>query len=249
MKPFIFVTDIDNTLVGDDGALAILSQKLAQHRQKYNTKIVYATGRSLHSYQIVANAKSLLAPDALLTSVGTEIYFDLETEQPSSQWSKILAEGWNREKIVAIANKFSALQIQPESEQNPFKISYYLAPSVAKSTIVKLDEVLKAAGFELKFIYSSDQDLDLLPKNGDKGLAVKFLQDRWHISSRCTVTCGDCGNDIALFESADKGIIVGNAKLELLHWYKKNQTESLYLAKAYYANGVLEGLKHFDFLS
>ena len=213
MKPFIFVTDIDNTLVGDDLALAILAQKLAQHRHKYQTKIVYATGRSLHSYQIIATAKSLLTPDALLTSVGTEIYFDLETKQPSSQWSKILSEGWNRDKIVAIADRFSTLQMQPESEQNPFKISYYLSPSVAESTMVKLNQALQAAGFNLKFIYSSGQDFDILPKNGDKGLAVKFLQNKWQIPSRCTVTCGDCGNDIALFESSDKGIIVGNAKL------------------------------------
>jgi sucrose-6-phosphatase len=175
MKPFLFVTDIDNTLVGDDVALAILSQKLAQHRQQYGTKIVYATGRSLNSYTILAEEKRLLAPDAILTSVGTEIYVMPETEQPNSQWSAILAQGWNRSKIMEIANQFSTLQSQPESEQNPFKISYYLDHSVAETTVNQLDDALKAAGFVVNFIYSSGQDFDILPKKGNKRLAVHFL--------------------------------------------------------------------------
>ena len=248
MKPFLFVTDIDNTLLGDDLALATLNQELKIHRQKYGTKIVYATGRSLFSYQILAREKLLLTPDALLTSVGTEIYFDPEIAQPDSDWSKILAEGWNREKIVAICDRFDTLQSQPESEQNPFKISYYLAQSAAENTILRLDNALKTAGFQLQFAYSSGQDLDLLPQNGDKGLAMEFLRRRWQFSVASTVACGDCGNDIGMFRGLEKGIIVGNAKSELLDWYRINQRESLYLARAYCANGVLEGLKYFGFL-
>ena len=248
MKPFLFVTDIDNTLLGDDLALEILNRELAKHRQKYGIKIVYTTGRSLLSYEILAREKSLLTPDALLTSLGTEIYFDLNTKKPDAQWSEILAEAWNRNKIVEIANRFSALQSQPESEQNPFKISYYLAQSAAETTIAQLNKALKAAGFKLKFIYSSGQDLDLLPQNGDKSLVVKFLRDKWRIPVNSTVTCGDCGHDIPLFQGSEKGIIVGNAKKELLHWYRENKRESLYLARADCANGVLEGLKYFGFL-
>ena len=248
MKPFLFVTDIDNTLLGDDLALEILNRKLAKHRQQYGTKIVYTTERSLFSYEILAREKSLLTPDALLTSLGTEIYFDLETKKPDTQWSEILAEAWNRNKIVEIANRFDALQGQPESEQNPFKISYYLDRSAAETTISQLNKALKAAGFQLKFIYSSGQDLDLLPQNGDKGFAVKFLRDKWRIPVESTVTCGDCSNDISLFQGLEKGIIVGNAKIELLRWYHKNKRESLYLARADCANGVLEGLKYFGFL-
>jgi sucrose-6-phosphatase len=147
MKPFLLVTDIDNTLIGDDRALEILSRELAQHRQEYGTKIVYATGRSLFSYQLLAKEKGLLTPDAILTSVGTEIYIAPEAEQPDSQWSAILANGWNRSKIIEIASQFLALESQPESEQNPFKISYYLAQSVAEITINQLNDALKAAGY------------------------------------------------------------------------------------------------------
>ena len=248
MSSFLFVTDLDNTLVGDDVALKILNQQLATHREQFNTKIVYATARSRYLYRLLARDKSLLIPDALITSIGTEMYFSSNQEQFDPEWAKILSQGWNREDIVSIASHYPELESQPKSEQNPFKISYYLAQPVADTVLSKLSADLIACGYEIKLIYSAGQDLDLLPKNGDKGLAVQFLRDKWNISADQTVICGDSGNDITLFEREEKGIIVGNAKPELLQWYEKSKNESVYCAKASCAGGILEGLKYFNFL-
>ena len=248
MNPFLFVTDLDNTLVGDDIALSELNQHLDRHRQQYNSKIVYATGRSLYLYRLLASAKSLLPPDALITSVGTEMYFDQQQSQFDPEWAEILAQGWNREKIVEIASQFEHLQSQPNSEQNPFKISYYLAEAVAEETIAKLKSALKDEGYKIKTIYSAGQDLDLLPKNGDKGLAVQFLRQKWQISPEQTIVCGDSGNDISLFKGPEKGLIVSNAKPELLEWYEANGSDNHYLANSTCAGGILEGMKHFHFL-
>ncbi len=248
MSPFLFVTDLDNTLVGDDKALAELNQHLAKHREKYNSKIVYATGRSLYLYRLLAEAKALLPPDALITSVGTEMYFDQNQEQFDLEWAQILSQGWNREEIVAIASQFDELQSQPNSEQNPFKISYYLAEDVAKKTITKLKSALSERGYGVKLIYSAGQDLDLLPKNGDKGLAVQFLRQKWNITAEKTIVCGDSGNDISMFQGQEKSLIVGNAKPELLQWYKVNKNDTLYLAQSTCAGGILEGLKYFSLL-
>ncbi|HEY9770619.1 MAG TPA: sucrose-phosphate phosphatase [Coleofasciculaceae cyanobacterium] len=247
-NPFLFVTDLDNTLVGDDTALAELNQKLANHREQYNSKIVYATGRSLYLYRLLAEAKSLLPPDALITAVGTEMYFDQNQSQYDLEWAEILSQGWNREAIVAIASEFKQLQSQPNSEQNPFKISYYLAEAVAAETISQLKSALSERGYEIKLIYSAGQDLDLLPKNGDKGLAVQFLRRRWDISPKKTIVCGDSGNDISMFQGQEKSLIVSNAKPELLQWYEVNSDRNNYLAKSPCAGGILEGLKHFGFL-
>ena len=204
MSPFLFVTDLDNTLVGDDNALVKLNQELARHRQQHNSKIVYATGRSLYLYRLLAEAKSLIPPDALITAVGTEMYFDRELKKYDPKWADVLAQGWNREEIVEISSQFEQLQSQPNSEQNPFKISYYLAEAVADSTIPLLKAALNARGYAVKLIYSAGQDLDLLPKNGDKGLAVQFLRSRWDISPEQTIVCGDSGNDISMFEGQEK---------------------------------------------
>ena len=247
-NPFLFVTDLDNTLVGDDDALSELNKRLSEHRQKYHSKIVYATGRSLYLYRLLAEDKSLLAPDALITSVGTEMYFDRDYEDYDREWADILSQGWNRAEIVAIASQFEKLQSQPKSEQNPFKISYYLAETEAEATIARLKSALNKRNYQIKLIYSAGQDLDLLPKNGDKGLAVQFLRQKWDVVPERTIVCGDSGNDISMFQGAEKGLIVGNAKPELRQWYEVHSSNNHYLADSVCAGGILEGLKHFGFL-
>ena len=250
MKPFLFVTDLDNTLVGDAQALAVLNRQLSEHRQAYGTKIVYATGRSLFLYQQLIREENLLTPDALITAVGTEIYFNLEEKVFDSDWAGILSEGWNREEVVAIASNYPQLIPQPASEQNPLKISYYLTEDVAEIVLPQLQSELAAKALKVKTVYSGSQDLDLLPEKGDKGLALQFLRSRWAVAAENTVVCGDSGNDIALFSvGEERGIIVGNAKSELRQWYEQNRTDYLYLAQGLYANGIREGLKYFAFIS
>lgn len=249
VRGFLFVTDLDNTLVGDDNALKELNQLLDQHRQEYGTKIVYATGRSLTLYQQLTTEKPLLPPDALITSVGTELHLDTSGNAFDPKWAEVLSEGWNRELTVATAAYYSDLVPQPDSEQGLFKVSYYLTPKAAVEILPRLESQLRESGLDVKLIYSGDQDLDILPRNGDKGLAVQFLRQKWQIDALRTVVCGDSGNDIALFSvGEERGIIVGNARSELREWYEANQTDYRYLAKAFCAGGILEGLHHFGFL-
>ena len=248
MTPFLFITDLDNTLVGDDAALDELNGKLDKHRQECGTKIVYATGRSLFRYRKLSQEKSLLPPDALITSVGTEIYFDPTQDRFDDGWANTLSPGWNREQIVATAAHFADLMPQPESEQNPFKVSYFLDEQVAAQLIPQLESALTDRGLSSKVIYSGGEDLDILPQNGDKGLAVQFLRQKWDMNAQETLVCGDSGNDIALLAGEERGIIVGNARPELRQWYSKNASNSRYLAQAAAAGGILEGLAHFGFI-
>lgn len=249
MSAFLFVSDLDNTFVGDDNALATLQQHLSKHRDTHGTKIVYATGRSLQLYQELAQEKSLMTPDALITSVGTEIYLDPSQLSYDQQWADILSQGWDRQKVVEIANKFTELTPQPESEQNPFKVSYFLTEKDAVTLIPQLKANLSQSALQTKLVYSGSHDLDILPINGDKGLALTYLREKWQVEPDKTVTCGDSGNDIALFQGMERGIIVGNARIELRQWYISHQKPHHYLSTASYAGGILEGLKHFGFLS
>lgn len=249
MSEFLFVSDLDHTFVGDDDALAELQQQLSQHRKTYGTKIVYATGRSPVLYRELKAEKSLIDPDALVTSVGTEIYPHDASDTPDAEWSKILSEGWNRQVILTTCGDFSELQPQPDTEQRPFKVSYFLTEAAAKTVVPALESQLTAQGLSVKLVYSGGKDLDVLPMKGNKGLAMQFLARRWGIACDRTVACGDSGNDVALFSVGDeRGIIVGNARPELLAWHQSNSSAHVYLAKAHCAGGILEGLKYFGFI-
>ncbi|MEM7579765.1 MAG: sucrose-phosphate phosphatase [Cyanobacteria bacterium P01_A01_bin.80] len=249
MSKFMFVTDLDNTFVGDDDALVKLSKALTKHREEYGSKIVYATGRSRFLYQELKEEKQLIDPDALVVAVGTEIYLD-EKQQPDVHWSEKLSHEWDKELVLSKTAEFSELVMQPSSEQGAFKVSFHIEEATAAKVLPLLDSALSATGLNTKLIYSSGIDLDIVPRRSDKGQAMQFLGQKWNIPATRTVACGDSGNDIALFAVGDeRGVIVGNARPELLEWHNQNPAEYHYLAKKYCAGGILEGLKHFGFLA
>ncbi|MEA5565515.1 sucrose-phosphate phosphatase [Anabaena sp. UHCC 0399] len=248
MKPFLFVTDLDHTFVGNDSALVQLTQMLTEHRREYGTKIVYATGRSPVLYKELQEEQNLVEPDGLVVSVGTEIYLD-GSGTPDAAWSEILSVGWNRELVLSITEKITELVPQPDSEQRPFKISFFLQQEVAANVIPLLESELEKYEVNVKLIYSSGIDLDIVPRSSDKGQAMQFLRRKWKFAAEQTVVCGDSGNDIALFAVGnERGIIVGNARPELLEWHSDYPADHRYLAQDTCAGGILEGLQYFGFL-
>lgn len=248
MARFLFVTDLDNTLVGDDDALAQLNQQLLQHRQEHGTVIVYATGRSLPLFQQLRSEKTLIEPDLLVLSVGTEIYRS-DADTPDSTWISQLNHRWDRSRIGEIAAQFNDLTPQPQTEQGEFKASYFLEEAASKEVLLCLEAELKDQGFDAQLVYSSGHDLDILPKRANKGAAVAFLQQGFQMPKEKTVVCGDSGNDLSMFQANhSRGIIVGNAQPELLDWHHENPSGDRYLAQSHCAGGILEGLKHFGFI-
>ncbi|KAM3099586.1 sucrose-phosphate phosphatase [Phormidesmis sp. 146-35] len=248
MSQFLFVTDLDNTLVGDDDALERLNQQLSQHRQTYGTKIVYSTGRSLTLYQELTREHTLLEPDILIAGVGTEIYLN-GSQTPDRSWSDKLAVGWDRELIVSTTAHFADLVPQPETEQCPFKVSFFLTEDAAIPVLSLLRTLLMQKGLSIQLIYSTGRDLDIVPRRANKGLAMSFVRQNLGFDPSQTIACGDSGNDIALFSLNEAhGIIVGNAHPELLTWHHEHPSETRYVAKGHCAAGILEGLQYFNFL-
>jgi sucrose-6-phosphatase len=246
----LLITDLDNTLVGNLAALNLLNDRFMEARQHQEIVLVYSTGRSLSSYRRLCAAVPLLKPDVLVTSVGTEIYTDTENLEQSChvQWSAQLQQNWDRSLVKQVAAQFKALQPQPDPEQRPFKVSYFLNPAIASQVMAELSAVLHSKGLSCSLIYSGGKDLDILPQNADKGKAMQFVQSQFGIGDTHTIACGDSGNDIALF-GKNRGIIVGNAQRELLIWHHQNPAPHRYLATAHFAAGILEGLAHFGILA
>ncbi len=268
---FLLATDLDNTLVGEPWATIGLNQRLAAARQQFY--LVYATGRSLDSFrqlqqefQATTNTQ-LLEPDYLVAGVGTEIYAQGQLDQ---EWAAYLSQHWQREAIKKIANTFPALVSQPEADQNPWKVSYYLqpAPINAPSSFISaanlqnlpnqksnnqiIDDLrfqLAAAGLPAQVVFSSNRDVDILPYHGDKGQAVRYLQKKLQVDSQFTLVCGDSGNDITMFQEQTLGVMVGNSQPELLEWHTAHPETHHYVARSTYANAIWEAIEHFQLLA
>ena len=242
----LLITDLDNTLVGNLEALNLLNDRLIEARQQQEILLVYSTGRSLTSYRHLCTTTPLLTPDVLITSVGTEVYRSGQA-LADAEWSTKLQQNWDRSLVQQVTSQFKSLTPQPEPEQRPFKVSYFLDAAMAESVMAEVAQTLRSQGLSCQLIYSGGKDLDILPEGADKGKAMQFVQAQYEIGDDHAVACGDSGNDIALF-GQNKGIIVGNAQPELLSWHAQNLAAHRYLAKANYAAGMLEGLVHFGVL-
>ena len=103
---------------------------------------------------------------------------------------------------------------------------------------------LEKAGLKANIIYSQDEFLDLLPVKSGKAGAVKYIVGKFGVDREAVVVCGDSGNDLDMFNLGFKDIIVGNAHTEL----KDFEGENIYHATAEYSAGIIEGLRHFDFI-
>lgn len=238
---FLLVTDLDNTLVGDDEATQVLNQFLQSKRSQIC--LVYATGRSHASTSELIAQKQLLAPDYLIAGVGNEIYQDRTLDLDSAE---DISQGWDKMALASLAQQFSQLKSQSQKEQNPWKISYSLEPAAENSSTVQaLQQKLTESGRPAQIIFSSNSDVDLLPQTSNKGNALTYLQKRLQIPSEATLVCGDSGNDISMFEQDVRGVIVANALSELLEWHRECGTENHYLAGSACAWGIMEGMAYF----
>ena len=102
------------------------------------------------------------------------------------------------------------------------KASFFFQQDVAATVLPQLGTELLKSKLNIKLIYSSGIDLDIVPLTSDKGQAMLFMRQKWKFAAEQTVVCGDLGNDIALFAVGnERGIIVGNACPELRQWHNE----------------------------
>jgi len=253
----VLVSDLDHTMVdhGDSEHTALLAfNSLWKKHMEADSVLVFNTGRSLTLFLELQNEAPLLMPDALICSVGTEIFNRVEGSwQVDKEWELYLEADWDRSVMLGIGNSIPELTLQPESEQRPHKISYNVDGEKGPQAVQQLEKGIADSRLKAKVIYSGGMDVDVLAVRSDKGDAVQFLLSKLEkqglVPSRGILVCGDSGNDIGMFKvKGARGCVVSNAHAELRDYCLAQNSRDIHMATKRCAGGIMEALQHFGWL-
>jgi len=234
---WLLVSDVDDTLLGDDAALQQLA--LAWQAAPYLT-VAYNSSRPCASLrQTLAENPYLPAPDYLIGAMGTEIRHG-SSGRVLTDYTRHLQQGWQLDRITTIINQMQLIA-HPPQYQTPLKASFDVPGVEIYHQVV---DRLHRAGLAAKVIYSGGKNLDIIPVQAGKGAVISYLYQKLQINPEQVVVAGDSGNDIEMFVPPYRGIVVANADNDL----KQKHADHIYHAQRACAAGVLEGLYYWRVL-
>lgn len=237
----MLATDLDGTLVGSRRALAELNRQIISKMKDF--LLVYTTGRIFSSAWQLILEENLLYPDVLITDVGTEIYLGPRFGREQA-WEDKMLEDWDPVKTAAVVESAGGLKRQ---EVHPrFRLSYYAERGSFGETVARLIQAVQEAGLPVKVVPSLNHIIDVVPGKAGKGPALCHLRQMFNMKKENTFVCGDSGNDLSMFLNGFRGIVVGNASRELVDALKHHG--EVYFSRAYFASGIMEGLKRYGIL-
>jgi hydroxymethylpyrimidine pyrophosphatase-like HAD family hydrolase len=237
----VLVTDLDGTLLGGGtDERRCFYRWLADQRDR--VLHVFSTGRDLASIARVLREDEpigLAAPHLVIGDVGCTVACG-QSLLPVPLAVDPIEERWRglARQLLPLLQGQPGLTSQPIHSER--RLAYYVDPQRFNHGLIPQ---LEAHGVDC--LLSDNRYLDVLPAGVNKGSTLLTLLEWLEVDPGQVVTAGDTLNDLAMFETGLKGVMVANAEAALLAHLPR--LPSVYLSSAEGCAGIAEGLRHFGF--
>lgn len=236
----ILATDLDGTFAGGSPRdRERLQAALTSHPE---ARLIYVTGRSVPAARDLMTSAPLPPPHLLIADVGTTVVEGSSYRPLAEIHAQIEAVWPGRE---AVRSRLEGLEgIEEQDVDAPRRLSFWLRDPDMGAVLSRMAERLEH--LEVDLVGSAGTYIDVLPGGVNKGSTL-LRTIRWlGVSPATVVVAGDTLNDLALFETGLRGVVVANCEPALRE--RLDGREHLYFAEREGAAGVHEGLLHFGCL-
>ncbi|HWV72411.1 MAG TPA: glucosylglycerol-phosphate synthase [Pseudosphingobacterium sp.] len=231
----LLATDLDGTFLGGKNVDRINLYRLIQNHR--DIRLVFVTGRGLESVIPLLNDPFIPNPDYIVCDVGATVV-NGRTLEPLEPIQGDIEKKWPgifliKEKLASIPE----LHFQEVPQQR--RCSFYYEKDTDIDAIKTITN-----SYDCDVLLSAGQYLDILPGGVNKGSTLKHLIHTLNFPEEMVLVAGDTMNDLSLYKTDFKGVVVGSAEDALYKATEKLST--VYHAKSQGAGGILESMVHFS---
>lgn len=236
----LLVTDVDDTLTGDDAALEELLGRLESADARVGFGI--ATGRTLDEALTLMEELDVRVPDVLITAAGSELHYGTHL-LPDRSWERQIRYRWDRDEARRVLDDIPGLE-PVEAANTKYRLRYRLDPERAPN-LRQIRVILRQNGLRVTSILDHEVYLDVIPIRASPGTAIRFFCFKWNLEPERLLVAGDSGNDWDMLSGDTLGVVVSNHTPEL---ERLRGRPRVHFAKSAHARGILEGIDWYDFL-
>lgn len=266
MKGKTLATDLDGTLIPNEESPshreALGELEAATSPGQGDLRLIFVTGRHLGSILEVKQKAGLPRPEIIIADVGTSLYRpegeSWRLDESYAGRLREITDRCGREPVLREVRNVSDIRLQKEENQGAFKISFECRARDLDRLTDQLANILERAALPYRLIssvdpFTRDGMVDILPAGVSKFFAVEFLLQSGELEADSVVFAGDSGNDLAVFRSPLRSIVVGNADERIRALLRKEHPDRIREGLIYFAEGdstigVCEGCHHFHLL-
>ncbi|NCP41676.1 MAG: HAD hydrolase family protein, partial [Rhodoferax sp.] len=217
----VLATDLDGTL------LAGTQENRRRIRDLFSgglvgAKLIYVTGRGLESIIPLLSDSTLPQPDYIIADVGaTVVHGDLRPVDPLHHNIATLWPG--AQAVLQQLAPFAALERQTVPQER--RCSFFIREGGITAELRAAVEAL-----DCDLLWSAGRYLDVLPRGISKGNSLRALAMAEGFNLDAVVVAGDTLNDLSMYTTGFKGIVVGSAEPALIE--KVRKLPRVFIAKA-----------------